>query len=229
MNAIAAFVLGLLAGWLAEWIIDWLYWRRKQTQLQGDNDRLQKEVLKTENEKAHLAQQLADHKKGQGDLEETAQRLQAENTHLQEQLNALETEKQTWAERTGEVTIEPEPEAALPITPQPLPQQTREADIARDDAVVTHDDLVMTREDAIVTHDDAIVTHDDLEIIKGIGPVIANLLNQKGITTFRQLGAMTPEELRMLVGDRIQRLADEDSIIDQAKKLAEAKGQEKVV
>lgn len=64
------------------------------------------------------------------------------------------------------------------------------------------------------------IIHDDLEVIKGIGPVIAKKLNAVGIYSFAELAALTPERLRELVGDVISRLADEDSIIEQAKQLA---------
>lgn len=67
------------------------------------------------------------------------------------------------------------------------------------------------------------VVHDDLVVIKGIGPVIAGKLNQVGIYSFEDLAAMTPERLRELVGDVISRLADEESIIEQAKQLAAKK------
>jgi predicted flap endonuclease-1-like 5' DNA nuclease len=66
---------------------------------------------------------------------------------------------------------------------------------------------------------------DDLEVIIGIGPVIAAKLNQAGICTFEELAALKPERLRELVGDSISRLADEESIITQAKALAAAKEQ----
>lgn len=61
---------------------------------------------------------------------------------------------------------------------------------------------------------------DDLEVINGIGPVIAKRLNQNGIYTFEQLAAQTPEFLQAILGDVIQRLADENSLIDQARQLA---------
>ncbi len=66
---------------------------------------------------------------------------------------------------------------------------------------------------------------DDLKVIKGIGPVISKKLNQAGIYTFRELGNMTPDRLREIVGDVIQRLANEDSLIQQAKILADKKDQ----
>lgn len=67
----------------------------------------------------------------------------------------------------------------------------------------------------------ALGIQDDLEVIKGIGPVIAKKLNDVGICSFADLAALTPERLRELVGDVISRLADEESIILQAKQLAE--------
>jgi predicted flap endonuclease-1-like 5' DNA nuclease len=61
---------------------------------------------------------------------------------------------------------------------------------------------------------------DDLEVIVGIGPVIAKKLNKIGIHTFEQLAAQTPDFLRQVLGDVIQRLADEASLIEQARQLA---------
>lgn len=62
---------------------------------------------------------------------------------------------------------------------------------------------------------------DDLEVIVGIGPVIARTLNNAGIFTFADLGALTAADLREIVGERIQRLADEEDILKQARQLAE--------
>jgi predicted flap endonuclease-1-like 5' DNA nuclease len=64
---------------------------------------------------------------------------------------------------------------------------------------------------------------DNLEDIKGIGPVIARKLNDGGIHTFEQLAAQTPEYLRTLLGDAVQRLADEESLIAQAAQFAQQK------
>jgi predicted flap endonuclease-1-like 5' DNA nuclease len=64
---------------------------------------------------------------------------------------------------------------------------------------------------------------DDLEIIKGIGPVIAKKLNGAGIFTFEELAAIDAARLREIVGDVIQRLADEESLLKQAAELAAKK------
>jgi len=69
---------------------------------------------------------------------------------------------------------------------------------------------------------------DNLEVINGIGPVIARMLNQSRITTFEQLAEQTPESLRRILGDVIKRLADEESLIEQARLLALRKQDEEV-
>ncbi len=61
---------------------------------------------------------------------------------------------------------------------------------------------------------------DPLEKIKGIGPVIKGKLNEQGIFTFAQLGALTPTKLEEIVGASIKRFADEEEIIRQAQELA---------
>ncbi len=62
---------------------------------------------------------------------------------------------------------------------------------------------------------------DPLEKIKGIGPVIKRKLNEGGVFSFAQLAALTPQRLEEIVGDEIRRLADEEELIEQAKKLAD--------
>jgi predicted flap endonuclease-1-like 5' DNA nuclease len=64
---------------------------------------------------------------------------------------------------------------------------------------------------------------DDLKVIKGIGPVIERKLNDAGINTFQQLGNLTPADLRRILGDAIERLSDEESLLQQARDLARGK------
>jgi len=64
---------------------------------------------------------------------------------------------------------------------------------------------------------------DDLKIIRGIGPVIERKLNEAGVHTFEQLGKLTPADLRRILGDAIERLADEESLLQQARDLARGK------
>ena len=64
------------------------------------------------------------------------------------------------------------------------------------------------------------VRPDDLKKIKGIGPVIENMLNEAGIFSFQQLGELTTADLERILGNVIERLADEEAILDQARRLA---------
>ena len=61
---------------------------------------------------------------------------------------------------------------------------------------------------------------DDLKVIKGIGPEIERLLHQGGIRSFAQLADLTPADLERILGSMIKRLADEQDLLDQARKLA---------
>ncbi|HSJ87137.1 MAG TPA: hypothetical protein VK909_07995 [Anaerolineales bacterium] len=64
---------------------------------------------------------------------------------------------------------------------------------------------------------------DDLKIVKGIGPVIERKLNDAGIYTFEQLGNLTAADLRRILGNAIERLSDEESLLQQARDLARRK------
>jgi predicted flap endonuclease-1-like 5' DNA nuclease len=64
---------------------------------------------------------------------------------------------------------------------------------------------------------------DDLKVIKGIGTVIERKLNEAGISTFEQLGNLTTAQLRRILGNSIERLADEESLLQQARDLARRK------
>ena len=64
---------------------------------------------------------------------------------------------------------------------------------------------------------------DDLKVIKGIGPEIEHRLNEAGILTFAQLGQLTRADLERILGDVIKRLANEESLLEQARELADLK------
>jgi predicted flap endonuclease-1-like 5' DNA nuclease len=84
--------------------------------------------------------------------------------------------------------------------------------------------LVQLQQEPVLSRTQSVVTQppipDNLEEINGIGPVIAKRLNQNGIYTFEQLADQTPETLRSMLGDVIQRLSDESSLIEQARQFA---------
>ena len=61
---------------------------------------------------------------------------------------------------------------------------------------------------------------DNLQAIKGIGPVVAKMLNEAGIYTFDQLAENTPENLHTLLGEHIPRRVNEEAILAQARLYA---------
>ena len=69
----------------------------------------------------------------------------------------------------------------------------------------------------------AVWKDDDLQQIRGIGPVIERKLNDAGIFTIPQLAQLTVVQLTQIIGEEIQRLADEEDILRQARKLARRK------
>jgi len=68
----------------------------------------------------------------------------------------------------------------------------------------------------------AVISPDDLQRIEGIGPKIAELLNKSGISTYAQLAAATPADIKVILeqaGPSYQ-LADPTSWPQQAKLAA---------
>lgn len=62
-----------------------------------------------------------------------------------------------------------------------------------------------------------------LEDIKGIGPDSAKRLNNAGIHTIDELATHTPERLREIIHPRYEHIANEEDILQQAKKLLKSK------
>lgn len=65
------------------------------------------------------------------------------------------------------------------------------------------------------------ISPDDLEIIEGIGPKIAAVLKQAGISTFAQLAKEEPAHIKQILETAGLRLADPTSWPGQAKLAAE--------
>jgi len=64
---------------------------------------------------------------------------------------------------------------------------------------------------------------DNLELVEGIGPKIARVLHNAGITTFAQLAALDPERIRSILRAGNVRLAVTDTWPEQARLAAEGK------
>ncbi len=68
---------------------------------------------------------------------------------------------------------------------------------------------------------------DDLKRIEGIGPVMERVLNEAGITTFADLAARTPAELRAILDAAgVRRITNPETWPEQAKLAAEGRWEE---
>jgi predicted flap endonuclease-1-like 5' DNA nuclease len=203
MSAWAAFFLGLLIGWLIEWLIDLWYWRRRYHKLLRENRRLADLATKSKQDNEYVISLNEENKKLGMQAEGCASELkakQAEIDQLTQDIGVLKA-------RLGKPEIQAGPVMPAPESVSGIESKTAEVTLPRAQISTP------------------VVIPDDLIIINGIGPRIAQLLNNAGIFTFEQLAAQTPQSLEALLGDVIRRLADEDSIIAQARELAEKKRQ----
>lgn len=204
------------------------------TALKADNSTYQQKLAVLEAEKASWQAQAASLQEAGGvraSLENQLEALKADNAACREQVAALEAEKASGlaggVSASAGLPVPPIP-AGLPIPPVagvapipvPVPLPSIPSVSAPAPAAPATQNEPEKREEQKKQE-----TPDDLIIIKGIGPVINTKLNQAGITTFRQLANLTAPQLRAIVGDVIQRLADEDDIINQARELADQKDQ----
>lgn len=202
MSTLVAFILGLLVGWIVEWIIDWVYWRRRQAAMAHD----------LEQANSRMRQIQSDHQ----DLEKHFDMQSKEVVRLETELAGLKAEKEALLAQS-KTPVNPLEATGLPVAPVETPQVGAVAPVGGERAAP----VIMPFPEGQA----APFERDDLEVIVGIGPVIARKLNEAGIYTFSDLGRLTASDLREKVGDMISRLADEEDILRQARLLAEQKSQ----
>jgi predicted flap endonuclease-1-like 5' DNA nuclease len=209
MTPLIALVIGLLIGWLAEWVIDWIYWRRRLAALQAERDQARAELSAARLAQKDKERQLTTLKGEFATLQQKTTGLEADKVTLSQQLSALAGEKSSLAAQLEacQAALSSAKSASVVIPPA-IPTVTPMSAVA-----------VMEKPAGRIVEPPSIKP-DDLIIIKGIGPVINRKLNQAGIYTFKQLAAITPARLREIVGEVIQRLADEETILAQARDLA---------
>ncbi|MBO9369218.1 MAG: DUF4332 domain-containing protein [Chloroflexi bacterium] len=74
---------------------------------------------------------------------------------------------------------------------------------------------------ASVTHAEAAPPADDLTIIEGIGPKVASILKEAGITTFAQLASSDPTHLEAILRAAKLQMMDPRGWIEQARLAAQ--------
>jgi predicted flap endonuclease-1-like 5' DNA nuclease len=242
-----SFVAGALTGWIVEWLVDLFYWRRRQSRWANEQNRLQADFSHAQNtvtalqtREIDLSQQMsmsrgdldaANNNIGvlQGELDEARSQIEA----LNNQIALADSSRQALADQVHAELDASEAEAAAlrgqlegalaDIRALHAENSTLRAnkdeleiDVARFAAV---GGLTAA---AVAAGQSPNPTGDDLTIIEGIGPKIAELLNQNGIHTFSQLADTGVPDLETILragGSRFQ-TASPDSWPRQARLAA---------
>ncbi len=227
-----SFIAGALAGWILEWLIDLFYWRRRQSRWANEQGRLQTDLSHTQNvvsglraREIELSQQVSI---SRGDLEAANSNLsllqgeldaaRAQIEALNNQIALADTSKQALADQFNAELAASDAEATT------LREQLERAQ-AENLALQSENATLQTHKDeleinaarfaalggltaaAVVAGQSTGPAGDDLTIIEGIGPKIAELLNQNGIYTFSQLADKSVPDLETVLrggGNRFQ-------------------------
>ncbi|MEZ5476553.1 MAG: DUF4332 domain-containing protein [Thiolinea sp.] len=171
-----SFVLGMLVAWGLEWL--YVYFTRSAPQ--------QREITQLRTE---LDQQV----QSSSATEAARSQLEGEVTALRDKLTVLT------AERDAAQTENTELYARLLATEQPLAVSTAEnaAEAAVDETVLATE---VTEDGEVQPEDEVVIAAaDDLTVISGIGPKMAELLRQNGVSNYRQLAASNIDNLLHLL------------------------------
>jgi predicted flap endonuclease-1-like 5' DNA nuclease len=245
MNLIPALIGGILIGWLIEWGVDWFYWRRKNEELsgeladaraqsgdfEGDDGQYAAQVATLQtasqqltDENSQLRDQVSGLQTEKADLLELVASLNADNAALQTRMATMVADLKDDLQEIYGVgpVIEGKLNAAGIYKFRELaalsPDRFREILGPDTERVVNEEKIISLANLAVRATDN--VRGDDLQAIKGIGPVIAGLLNQAGVYTFADLARLNSDQLEVILGEHIENLSDEADIIQQARNLA---------
>jgi predicted flap endonuclease-1-like 5' DNA nuclease len=176
--------IGVLIGWLIEWLIDWVYWRRKAAAPSELQIQRTEEIVVEQDELATLHAELARLQSVEDEL--TARSEEADS--LRAQLADANAERQNLSVRLERIAA----------SAQKMPGQLGAAlaALALGESVAS-----VKRSEAFVPVEVEAEAEDDLTMIEGVGPKIAEVLNENGIRTFDQLGAAEVDDLRAILRD----------------------------
>jgi len=222
MNFWTGLILGVIIGWLVEWVIDWLFWRRDAADAYpADMAEVDVDLSEREAEwESRLAAAEEEYQSRLNAVEADWQsRLNLNEQQWQAQFTTVEEDNDDLRARLTDMlagatlgaagvavaeaatadesaALEPEPDSYLdaPIADQ---SWTAEELVAAED--VRPGEEVGFDGDAVVTPLPAAYVHDDLTRVHGIGRKYADLLTASGITSFDDLAAATPDQLRDVI------------------------------
>lgn len=197
-----SFLVGALVGWALEWVLDVLIWRRRYTRTVEVEAQTRTELVDAQGELETLRVQAAGYQELETQLAACRNDLQARNQDV-ERLNGALVAAKSDVEGL---------QAELANTKATCQDQVRELQAAlsaaRDENATLRaqyarrtESQTAARAAAAAGVTAAAVTEvergagDDLTVVEGIGPKIADLLNQHGIRSFAELGDTDVERL----------------------------------
>lgn len=235
MNPWVALVLGLLIGWLVEWVIDWVYWRRRAGASSSDADcqervaRYKREIDDLHNDQSWLKEQI---RVKDTEIESLRSQALAEPTRSAPVMDTSVAAMDTAVAAMEPAMVEDDLREIDGID-DTLWERLKAAGIATFAALGALRVPDLRRRIGTIPgareadwikqariRSGTLTQVDDLVAVDGIGPVIARMLNDQGIFTFADVAALTPQDLRELLGERIERLANEEKILAHARQLA---------
>jgi predicted flap endonuclease-1-like 5' DNA nuclease len=225
-----SFAAGALTGWIVEWLFDLFYWRRKQTRWANDQARLQTDLTHTQEVVTGLRTRELDLDRqlsaGRSDLAAATSNLdvlegdlaaaRTEIEGLRRELALAASSKQALAdELSAELDASDtviaglrEQLARAEADNQALRSEQARLLIKRDELETNATRMAATVALAVAAAEEASAPPpDDLTIIEGIGPKIAELLNQHEIRTFATLADTSVPDLETILrggGNRFQ-------------------------
>jgi predicted flap endonuclease-1-like 5' DNA nuclease len=223
VEIIIAFVLGLVVGLL----IAWYYWAQRIAEQNARLEGLQTTVEDREHSLEMLRSQQTE---GKAKLNRLQQQVGQKDSVIRDLKSQLEWRRLT-IEQLGEVVTEREERLAQSKgTIRDLTAQVRR----RNEAIhelqgavsktgeITDSDKDMSKADPTVAPAAPPVKPDNLRRIEGIGPQIANLLQNAGILTFAQLAETDVQRLEQILEQAggNYRLADPSTWPEQARLAA---------
>jgi predicted flap endonuclease-1-like 5' DNA nuclease len=205
-------LIGILVGWFAEWVLDYLFWRRRARLAAEDGAAARQSSLAGEAQLSDLRLRLAKQEQQGQQLADCEAQLRAKEGELQGLAQRLATaEEDAAAMHQSSLAGEAQLSDLRSRLAQQGQQGQRLADCeaqlrAKEDELQRLSERLAKGEGEVASAGERFATAqvetpppvpsaapaaaqspDDLTVIEGIGPQIAQLLQRRGIATFRQL------------------------------------------